>query len=202
MAAGSPADGVIRGYAARAVVEARKAITKVPHNMGIYANGPQPMALTARYLPHNGASSAPEYAPGSPVCSPANRMYSKVEYSDPNYRRNLRVSPAGYPRGYIGATTGATTDCTGRVGHHLKRGKHMLSRCRYLLDRSSVLLIQRRHCAHILRTWPASASTLANSALAYLSSSALLGSSGCSNTVIMALGTLRSMNRTSSASSR
>jgi hypothetical protein len=118
--------------------------------MGIYANDPQPMVLTARYLPHNGASSAPEYAPGSRVCSPATRMYSKVEYSDPNYRQNLRVSPAGYPRGYIGATTGATTDCTGRVGHHLKRGKHMLSRCRYLLDQSSVLLGQRCHSAHIL----------------------------------------------------
>ena len=56
-------------------------------------------------------------------------MYSEIEYIDPNYRQNLRISRPGYPRGYTGAapTTISDAEYTARsslpaaLSHHRQR---------------------------------------------------------------------------------
>jgi len=109
MAAGTHSDRETRGYPARAGIETRRASGIASHNMDAIGNKAWPMARNASESPYIRAKTTVKQAPGSPVCSLAIWMYSKIEYIGPDYRQNVMISLPGYPRGYVCETVGPPT---------------------------------------------------------------------------------------------
>ena len=110
MAAGTHSDRENRGYPARGGIGTRRASGIASHNMDATGKRAQAMARDANDSPYIRAKTTVKQALGSPVCSLAIWMHSKIEYIGPDYRQNVMISLPGYPRGgYVCETVGPPT---------------------------------------------------------------------------------------------